>query len=97
MHLSLNVVNYCVCNDIINSITACYAVQRLQEYKEWIANDRDHILYCGLFKFLYLHYLFLLTHVMHSPTFFRVASLALGQSYDCFTASEQLQDLKDIH
>ena len=29
-------------------------------------------------------------HVIHSPIFFRVTSLALGQSYDCLSASEEI-------
>ena len=42
--------------------------------------------------FVYLQFIYI--HVIWSPIFFRVASLALGQSYDCPSASEAT--LKDM-
>ena len=53
---------------------------------QYIPSDMCTVLLC--FVLLWLYYQLFVIHMMYLPIFFRVASLALEQSYDCSITSD---------
>ena len=81
-----------VCTEIVKWIKIVHCIEIVQYIEEYSIALIMHTLVLSFVLFWF--YYQLLIHMSNSPIFSRVTSLALGQSYDCPSASEAI--LKDM-